>query len=74
MDADTFKALVALGRIVLTGMHQNYVTVDLIVDSSGSCKAFWDDGRLPRIGGGERDFKTKHKAYAYLEPWLNEIE
>lgn len=74
MDADTFKALVALGRIVLAGMHQNYVTVDLIVDSSGSCKAFWDDGPLRRIGGGERDFKTKHKDYAHLEPWLNEVE
>lgn len=74
MDADTFKALVALGRIVLAGMHQDHVTVDLIVDSSGSCKTFWDDGPLRRIGGGERDFKTKHKAYAYLEPWLNEVE
>ena len=74
LDADAFKLLVALGRHVLAACAQSHVTVDLLIHPRGACQAFRDDSPLRRLGGGERAFREKHKAYAEIEPWLAAVE
>jgi hypothetical protein len=73
MDATTFTLLTALGRQIMNG-DRRHLILDLLIDPRGNCRAFCDDGELKRLGGGSRSFKTKHKFYAEIEPWLAQVE
>lgn len=73
LDAETFNLLARLGRRLMTD-DRTHVVLDLLIDARGNCKAFKDDGSLKRLGGGHRAFRTKHKAYTQIEPWLSQVE
>lgn len=75
LGAPALSSLNQLTRLLMSGMERNHVIVDLLVHSDGSHQAFVDPGPLRRLGDdGDDFFKTKHKAYTHIEPWLEEVD
>jgi hypothetical protein len=75
LDAPSLKSLNQLGRLLLKDMRRDHVIVDLLIRSDGSHQVFVDPGSMRRLGSdGDDFFKTKHKAYTQIEPWLAQVE
>ena len=74
LDANALIRLNKLGRLLMEGTGQDHVTLDLIISRAEDCKAFVDFAPLRRIGGDDDFFKTKHKAYVKVEPWLADVD
>ena len=75
LDAPSLKLLNQLGRLLLSGAGKDHVIVDLVIHADGSHQSFVDPGSLRRLGSdGDDFFKTKHKAYTQIEPWLAQVE
>jgi len=75
LNAPSLKLLNQLGRLLLKDTQRDHVIVDLLIRSDGSHQVFADPGSMRRLGSdGDDFFKTKHKAYTQIEPWLAQVE
>ena len=70
VDWETADLLMSLGRHILSGPIGRHVTIDLIINERGSCKAYRDDGSLRRLAGGDGMYRSKYLYYLEQAPWL----
>jgi hypothetical protein len=73
LDVETFDAIAAFGRELAGAALFRGAVLDLIISAEGGSKCFLEDGPLIRLSGKDRSFKTKHRVYAQVEPWLAEV-
>jgi hypothetical protein len=74
LDLQEVRILDELGPMLMKIERKEHVTLDLVIASDGKCHTFFDFSPLRRIGGDDDFFKTKHKAYTQIEPWLAQVD
>lgn len=67
------RLLDELGPKLMEASRSQHVILDLIVSKAGYSK-FVSFEPLRRIGGDDDFFRSKHKSYVQLEPWLGRID
>jgi len=66
------QLLDTFGSDLMRARERQHAILDVIVSDAGY-KHFISFGPLRRIRGNDDFFKSKHKSYVHLEPWLGQI-
>jgi len=70
---DTANLLMSLGEFLLTHWSLPHLIIDIIINKRGQYKIYKDDGRLRRLAGGDKMYRSKYREYVGIEPWLAEL-
>lgn len=73
LDLSQVRLLDELGPILMGRKGVDHVTLDLIITDDGFTR-FISFEPLRRIGGDDDFFRSKHRAYQHLDPWLASID
>ena len=73
LNLQEVRILDELGPKLMEAAGSQHATLDLVASKAGYSK-FVTFEPLRRIGGDDDFFKSKHKAYVQVEPWLGRID